>query len=284
VAEFDSVIPAGQSGTLTAKVKTTSTQNGPVSKGIAVTTDAPGAERLMLNLSFTAVSAVSVLPRPQITLNGIVGDEPEVTLILHRADGEKLEVTGITSNEPRIVIATKPVTEEQMVGRQQAKPGDVLLIASVAPDVKPVIVNGRIKLQTNHPDGTDVTITYSLRIRAVIEANPAQVRLLLQEGNSSARTMLIRVQNNRRGQFKLTGVEPSKPELFRAEVLDGDTKAQVHSVAVMLQDDVLPGSIESSLFESLVLKTDDPAEPELTVPVHIEPRALRRPAQPRPLD
>jgi len=284
VAEFDSVIPAGQSGTLTAKVRTTSTQNGPVSKGIAVTTDASGAERIMLNLSFTAVSAVSVLPRPNITLTGIVGDEPKETLILRRADGKELEVTGVVSNEPRIVIATKPVTEETMVGRQQAKPGDVLLIASVAPGVDPVMVNGRIKLKTNHPDGPEVAVTYSLRIRAVIEANPAQVRLLLQEGNSSARTMLFRVQNNRRGQFTLTGAKPSNPELFRAEVLDGDAKAQVHSVAVMLQDDVVPGSLGSSVFESLVLTTDDPAQAELTVPVHIEPRELRRPAQPRPLD
>jgi hypothetical protein len=110
------------------------------------------------------------------------------------------------------------------------------------------------------------------------------VRLLLQDGNSSARTMLFRVQNNRQGQFKLTGVKPSNPELFRAEVLDADSKAQVHSVAVMLQDDVLPGSIDSSLFESLALTTDDPAEPELTVPVHIEPRDLRRPAQSQPHD
>ena len=48
MAEFDSVIPAGGTGTLTAKIKTTSTQNGPVSKGIAVNTNAAGAERLML--------------------------------------------------------------------------------------------------------------------------------------------------------------------------------------------------------------------------------------------
>lgn len=284
MAEFDSVIPAGQSGTLTAKIRTTSTQNGPVSKGIAVTTDAEGAHRVMLNMRFTAVSAIAVLPRPYIALNGIIGDTPETTVILHRADGEKLEVTGVESKEPRIVIATKPVTEEQMVGRQQAHPGDVLLIASLAPDVQPVITNGRIKIKTNHPDGPEVVVNYSLRIRAVIEANPAQVRLLLQEGNSSARTMLFRVQNNRRGQFKLTGAKPSNPDLFRAELLDGETDAQVHSVAVMLNDDVLPGSIDSSLFESLVLTTDDAAQTDVTVPVHIEPRALRRPAQTRPSD
>jgi len=284
VAEFDSVIPAGQSGTLTAKVKTRLTQNGPASKSIAVTTDSPGAERIMLALNFTAVSVVSVLPRPQITLNAIVGDEPQTTLVLHRADGKELEIRGVVSDEPRIVITTKPVTEAQMVGRLQAKPGDVVLTASIAPNVEPVIANGRIKLETNHPDAPEVDINYGLRIRAVIEANPPQLRLLLQDGNSSARTMLFRVQDNRGGRFKLTGAKPSNPELFRVELLDGDAEAQVHQVAVMLQDDVLPGALESSVFESLVLSTDDSAQPELTVPIHIEPRELRRPAQPRPLD
>ena len=83
MAEFDSVIPAGGKGTLTAKIKTTSTQNGPVSKGIAVNTDAAGAERLMLNVRFTAVSAVMVLPRAQVAGIGSARDtRPAVTIVM----------------------------------------------------------------------------------------------------------------------------------------------------------------------------------------------------------
>ncbi len=52
MTEFDSVIPAGHSGTLTAKIKTTTTQSGPVSKSIAVTTNAAGAQRMTLSVTF----------------------------------------------------------------------------------------------------------------------------------------------------------------------------------------------------------------------------------------
>lgn len=284
MTEFDSVIPAGQSGKLTAKIKTTTTQSGPISKSIAVTTNAAGAERMTLSVAFTAVSAITVLPRPQIMINGVLGDEPTATLIFHRPDGEKLEITGFDSADEQIVFTTKAVAENLTIDRSQAVPGDVLVIASLAPGVKPATTSGQFKVHTNHPDAPVVTIAFSLRLRPVIEANPAEVRLLLQEGNTSSRTMLFRVQNNFSKPFKLTGSQPSSPEIFRVQLADGEIEQQTHTVAVMLQDDVIPGSIEASLFESLVLSTNDAAQPEVIVPVLIEPRELRKPGKPRPLE
>jgi len=284
VTEFDSVIPAGGSGTLTAKIKTTTTQSSKVSKSVAVTTDAAGAQRLTLSLTFKSVTVISVLPRPRVNLRGIQGAKPTETLIFRRADGEKLEITGVETKDKNLVITTRPVTEEMVIGRQKAVLGDVLVIASVAPDVETASTSGRFKIRTNHPDAEVVDVTYTLRLRPMIEVRPAQVRLLLQEGNSPARTMLFRVQHNKRGEFKLTGVKPSNPEIFRAKMVDGDVKQQVHTVAVMLQDEVIPGSLDKSMLETLVVSTDDATQPELTVSVLIEPRTLRKPGKPRPVE
>jgi hypothetical protein len=126
-------------------------------------------------------------------------------------------------------------------------------------------------------------MVYAIRLLPMIEARPQNVRLLLQDGNPSARTALMRVQHNRRGQFKLTGAIASNPEIFKGHLIDGDSKQQVHSVAIMLLDDVQPGDIEGRLFETLTLTTDDPEHPEIAVAVHIEPRELRRPRQPSPV-
>ncbi len=112
MAEYDSVIPAGGSGTLKAKIKTTQTQSGRVSKSISVTTDSPQAQRLVLSVTFSAVTAVSVLPRPQINLNGTKGEVRPSILVFHRADGEKLEITGVENSNDLVVITTRPVTEE----------------------------------------------------------------------------------------------------------------------------------------------------------------------------
>jgi hypothetical protein len=96
--------------------------------------------------------------------------------------------------------------------------------------------------------------------------------------------MLFRVQNNLNDRFKLTGAQPSNPEIFRVELVDGEAEQQTHTVAVMLQDDVMPGSLEARLMESLVLSTDNGEQQEVIVPVLIEPRDLRKPGKPRPLE
>ncbi len=123
------------------------------------------------------------------------------------------------------MITTKPVTEPVQIGRDQAVPGDVLLVASLAPGVADTTASGQVRVNTNHPD-SEVSIAYSLRIRPVIEADPTEIRLLLQEGNTSSRTMLVRVQHNLRGEFKVTGSQPSSPELFRAQIVDGDISSR----------------------------------------------------------
>lgn len=284
MTEFDSVIPAGGTGTLTAKIKTTTTQNGSVSKSIAVTTDAAGAQRMTLSMTFKSVPVVAVLPRAQMNLTGVVGDQPTATLVVRRFDGEELKITGVENSEQRLTITAKPVTENTQLGRVQAVPGDLLLVGSLAPGVKDVAASGRFRVRTNHPDAEALDVGFSLRVRPAIEVRPNQVRLLLQEGNTPGRTMLARVQHNLRGQFKVTAAVPSNPELFRAQVVDGETKQQVHTIAVVLQDDVMPGDLDSRLLETLVLSTDDANQPELTIPVLIEPKALRKPAKPRPLE
>lgn len=284
MAEFDSVIPAGGSGTLTAKIKTTSTQSGPISKSIAVNTDFAENSRMMLSVTFNLVTAVKVLPRPRINLNGVQGDAPTATLIFRRPDGEKLEITGVESSDELVVVTVESVKIPAEVGKLKAFPGDVILEASVAPGAAAVTSNGRLKVSTNHPDAEFIDVPFSLRMRPVIEARPAQVRLLLQDGNSAGRTTLFRLQHNLRGEFALTGVKPSNPKIFRAEVVDGDAKQQVHAVAVILQDDVTPGSLDRRVLESLTITTDDPRRPEFVVPVLIESKTLNRPGQSRALE
>lgn len=282
MAEHDSVIPAGSTGKLIAKIKTTAVQSGPISKSISVTTDAVGAERLMLSVKFTAVSAIMVLPRAQVTLSGIEGDEISNTLVIRRSDGEALEITGIDNHDDRILITTKTVEKAMKVGRQQAKPGDVLLKIAGAPGLVAVTSNGRFRFATNHPDAANVMVNYAIRLRPVIEVRPSQVRLLLQEGNDPARTMLMRIQHNRQGEFKITGVTSSKPELFGAQLVGEDVRQQVQTVAVRLEDEVQPGDVASRLLENLVVHTDDKVKPRIEVSVLIEPRTMRRPAQSRP--
>jgi hypothetical protein len=126
-------------------------------------------------------------------------------------------------------------------------------------------------------------MVYGIRLLPLIAARPDKVRLILQDGNESARTSLTKIQHNRRGVFKLTGAKASRPGIFKGHLVDGDREQQVHSVAIMLLDEIQPGDLPGRLFETLTLTTDDPEHPEITISVQIEPRELRRPGQPNPV-
>ena len=280
MTEHDSVIPAGGSGKLVGRIKTTATQQGSLSKSISVTTDAKGMERVTLSMTFTAVPAVSVLPRPRVFLSGIHGDEMATTLVVHRSDGEPLEITPVPTGDRRLTVTARTVKEATEIGGQSAAAGDVVVVAAVDPSMSPGSANGRFRLRTNHPEVPNIEIPFNIRVRPVIEVRPSQIRLVLEEGNSSGRTTLFRIQSNRTGVFRLTGFAPSSPELFRAERVGDDVAQQVHTVAVRLADGVEPGSIDGRRMETLVVSTDDAAGPEITVPVMIQSRPSRAP---RPL-
>ena len=282
MAEFDSVIPAGGSGTLTAKVKTKATQQGRVSKGVSVRTDSPGADRLTLSVIFNATPVVSVLPHARLFLSGVQGDEPTTTLVFRRGDGKPLEITGVDTRDVMLKITTTEVTEATTIGREKAVPGDVLMTATISPDTVATSTNGTLKITTNHPDAKEIVVPFSVRLRSLIEARPAQLRLLLEEGNTAGRTTLFRISHNRNGKFKITGLEASNPEVFKAQMIDGESSQQVHSVAVMLVDELESGSINARTMETLVITTDDADQPELRIPVLIEPRQPRMARPPRP--
>jgi hypothetical protein len=282
VAEFDSVIPAGGTGTLTAKVHTRSSQSGAVSKSVAVTTSDPAAPRIMLGVNFNIVAAVSVLPQPRIYLHGIDGDRPETSLLLRRDDGEPLEITGIDASGGRLVLSTTTLTEARKVGAVEGRAGDVVVHATVDPDLPASSANGTVRVRTNHPDAPSIDIFYSLRMRPVIESRPARVVLVLERGNKGGRAALTRLQHNRGASFTVTGLRPSDPSLFRADLLGEPGSLSIHSVTVRLVDGVEPGAFTGRKVESLVISTDNEQVPELRLPVLVEARAPRVSHQQRP--
>ena len=283
MTEFDSVIPAGGSGTLTARMKTVATQQGSLSKSISVTTNAAGAERLTLSMTLRAVPAVSVLPQPRVFLTGLEGERPSTTLVLRRQDGEPLRVTGIEAADPRLQVTVESVGERAVRDGREIVPGDVVLVAAVAADVAPSTVNGRVRVSTDHPAAAVVDIPFTFRVRPIIEARPEQLRLLLEDGNSAARATVFRLQHNRQTSFRVTGLEPSAPELFVAQLVGEGDRRPVHSIAVRLADGLEPDAVGGRRMESLELATDDPAQPLVAIPVIVEARRLAAPRPPRPL-
>ena len=130
------MIPAGQSGKLVAKVHTRSTQNGSLKKGIVVALDSPDVKSLNLTMSFTVEAYIEIKPRPQVYVNTVAGSPAEARVLLHRTDGEALQITQVRFENEDVVLAAQPYDPEKEVPPGfRPKAGDVWLTATVSPDV-----------------------------------------------------------------------------------------------------------------------------------------------------
>jgi len=271
------VIPAGGSGKLVAKVHTAPTQSGRLSKGVAVTTDAAGAERLNLMLTFTVQQVIEVRPQPRVMLQSIRGQGASQRLVLHRADGKPLEVTRFELDSDNLVaVKLEPVTAP---GEQGSQPGDVVVEVSTAADASEGNRGGRLSLFTNHPEQPEVVVSLQVRVRPLIEPRPERVQLWVDEGTAAGRSTSFRLTSNHEQPFTVTGVVSSHPELFTATPVTTDPRL-LQTVQVTLAENADLASMPAAVNGILRVTSDDPKQPVVEVPVVISKRVrTTRPAR-----
>jgi hypothetical protein len=262
---------------LVAKVHTAVTQSGRLSKGVAVTTDAVGAERLNLMMTFTVQQVIEVRPQPRVTLQSIKGQGASQRLVLHRADGKPLEVTRFELDSANQVgVKLEPVTAP---GEQGSQPGDVVVEVSTAADSPEGNRGGRLSLFTNHPEQPEVVVSLQVRVRPLIEPRPERVQLWVDEGTAAGRTTSFRLTSNHEQPFTVTGIVSSHPELFTAAPVTTDARL-LQTVQVTLAENADLASMPAAVNGTLRVSSDDPAQPVVEVPVVISKRIrTTRPAR-----
>jgi len=295
VAEHDSVIPAGGSGTLTASVKTTQWQSRRISKAITVLTDSADQRSLTLRFTVEAYSPIVVRPGVRINLTTIQGAAGSTRILLHRADGKALTVTEVVAEHPQFHVRASPVTGgedtpskpadaaglwEDLATRRRpidAAPGDVWIEFAMQEALVPGSTAGELHLTTNHPEAPELNLPYMVRVRPLIEARPEAVRMWLSPNRTSeGRSAIVSLRHNRRGEFAVTDIEVSHPDIFVAAANStGEGTRQAVRVALVdgLGAEGLAGSVEGWI----KVATDDPERPMVEIPVIVSPtRALTR--------
>ena len=283
------MIPAGRSGKLVAKVHTRPTQSGTLSKSISVATNAPGAKSFRLSFKFMVETMISMKPRPQIFVNAIIGDPASGRILMHRSDGEKLEISAVRYDNPDIEVAAVPFdAEAENPAGFKPMAGDVWLIAKANEGASSGNHSLKVWLTTNHPKMTEVEVPVTFRIKSLISAHPEQVRLWVQEGGAGPRGTLFRVIHNRGSDFEVTSVVVEDEALVTASLVAEGT-ARMHNIRVEVSEDLKPADLNQNTTTELVIGTSDPKQPEIRVPVVIARRQAvtrsgRGPAELRPSD
>jgi acetolactate synthase regulatory subunit len=284
VAEFDSVIPAGGSGTLTARIETTVVQHGKVSKSVTVHTDDPESEVIRLVINFEAVASIIATPRLRLHLHAVENQGGSARILLHRPDGERLEVKEAAQDSADFPVDLKvvgvPVHEPTTIaGGGRAMPGDVWLEATMAPHGESIRWTGRVTVETNHPNAPNLEVPLSVWVQPVFDVRPQRVNLWIPEKPTDMRPVTVRVTHAARKPFAVTKMEVSHPELFSATALTASDR-RFHTVRVQLNNLVDVSKIPGVVRGNLRLHTSDPEKPVIDIQVGLSPlhERVRRPA------
>lgn len=294
MAEFDSVVPAGSSGRLSARVATTSTQSGRISKSIAVTTDSPEAGTFRLRFVAELHMPVAIRPTRRFTINLIEGAAGSSRLLLSRGDGQPLRILGSTLGVEGLVVHAHPVRTHRKTssakeakepatpwGQQPpqktelaAKSGDVWLELESSPSLAPGTYAGKLQLATDHPDAPEIQLPYTVRVRPLIETLPQTVRLWSSAPPPDpGRSAILTLRHNGGRSFEITGVEVSHPQLFSA-VGNPRPAATQQTVRVRLADEADGNRLGGGIEGLIRITTDDEQRPLVEVPVLLAPSRL----------
>ena len=298
MAEYDSVIPPGGSGTLTAVLKTSVNQNRRFSKSINVVTDAENARGFSLRFTVDVRAPIVAKPSYRLSLTAIAGSASSAGILLHRTDGKPLEIADLTLDHPDLVVRARPVKDEaeatpvpknagdlwsELASRTkkiQAAPGDVWIDLAVTSSAPPGTTTGTLRFTTNDPDAPTMSWPYTVRVRPLIEARPAEVRLWLSEGGMhDGRSSIVNLSRTTKGEFAITGVEVSHPEVFNATPMS-TAAASRQAVRVRVAEGLDRNEMTGRIKGSIRIHTDDAELAVVEISVIVAPTralAVRRP-------
>lgn len=235
-------------------------------------------------MTFTAETVISILPRATLYLNGIVGGTLESRILLSRQDGKPLEISGIRCEDPGLklqAVAVDPDSDQLPKTRNGEKPteGGIWLQASLEGDVVPGNRSGTVWITTNHPKMKEMQIPYSVRVRPVLEVRPSMVRLWLSDADDTPRTTMFRVVHNGGKPFSIAELKVADEDLIQVANMDDGKPSAYHNIKVDLHPSKTVEDFSIPRQTKLFVKTTDPTNPELEVPVSIQVRATahRRP-------
>jgi hypothetical protein len=268
VPEFDSVIPAGGSGTLTASVATKANQRGRQVKSIQVLTDADVAPAVRLQVVMEVHVPIEILPRPRLDLQAIEGGDDSATLVFRRSDGGPLTLSDPVSRVGAWVeFDVETVARDGRLDNGLAlREGDAIVTARVRPGAEPVRRDGTLQLRSNHPQMPVLTVPVAVRIRQMIEVRPSEVRLVSGTSRPGSGSTIVRIVHNHNRPFRLAAVVPERPAVVQAGPAT-DGARTVHNVWIRLTQTASGEPVELPLRADVTVTLEGVDQRTITIPV-----------------
>lgn len=267
VADFDRVIPPGESGKVSAVLETLKL-NGEGTTDLTVYTNDPEQPVLGLKLHFDVVSRIAADPGYARWLTVRGEEEGVIGQTLWAVDGKPFEILEVETPVPHIHASFRPATEAE---RREDAPGPQWRIELTVDSLAPVgAIEGLALVRLNHPEQKVAPIPLSGFVRPMIFVEP-------QDGNWGTIEMdgveraVFTVRNFSSGSVAITDVEPGiEGVTVNVETLEEGRRYRVE--LLFDPDRVAKGPFDTSLR----IRTDSEKVPSVEIPLKGELVDVRR--------
>jgi hypothetical protein len=273
------VIPPGGTGKVVAEVDTKN-RFGAQRKSVRVESNDPDERVVRLSVSFVSESPIDVYPNRFVNLRGVDGKRVDQTLVLHRVDGEPLEILETSATRPGVVVEATPVTDENAdppEARHAARPGDVRLTVAVEPARGRRVDRGVVRVKTNHPEAPQIDLPLRIMISELLEVLPQRVTIHHRSPRERSATR-VTVRHGARRKFRIEDVrvEGNLPGVSARILSRRAMGTQIVETSVEGYD-----LANGRYAGELVIETSVKRRPELRVPVVLIVRGGPKATPPR---
>ncbi|MBX3394750.1 MAG: DUF1573 domain-containing protein [Phycisphaerae bacterium] len=262
--EFDKILAPGATGRIPVKMST-ARFSGSVTKTVAVHTNAPGVDGLIvLTLNGTVNPLIVIEPTKvefgSLKLTDVAGKTLTGSFTITNQIEDPLELKDLTSSNPNFKAEMK-----------ELEPGRKFEVVVTMGGALRTGSNGaNIDVNTNFPDMATIRVPAAVYLNSPVDVMPSQVTLPATRATAMTRALFVR--NNTVVPVKLSGLKSSNPKLGvrLEETTPGMAWKLVLDVPVDYQS--APNG------DTVSVKTSNPEIPELIVDVIT--REMNRPLPP----
>jgi hypothetical protein len=247
------VIQPGQAGKIPIKVNTHG--SGPLSKTVSIQTNAAGADaNVTLTIKGELWQIVDATP-PNVMFGSLRGSGLTPDQLVRKV--------AIRNNDPQPIKLSTPTSTSPVFSTElkELEPGKTFELVVTAKQPLPSgNTSGTIQMNTGLKEMPVVNIPISIYVTADVEATPAQLILPLSIPKQMQRLVYIRNYVDTKA-MKITEVSVSNPDI-KTQITEPQT-----GVAWRITVDIPKDFKLTAAGDKLIIKTDSPTVPVLTVPI-----------------
>jgi hypothetical protein len=285
VADFDKTIPPGGTGKVRASVDT-SAFNGPITKAVLVFSNDPATPQLNLVIKAEVRSMIEALPRNLLLFRSVLqGETATEKTVLVSADGTPFKVLGLQIKGKDYVDSGKKsatggpiwvekgadkspyevaVRELPEKDRMPDRKGPQFEVSVTVPTTAPEgMLNDKVVVRTDMPKATEVPLTITGAVRAIIQVVPGEINLGKVKGDAPVGQPVLFINNRQGVELQITEAKVDN-SAFTAEI-NPLQAGQRYQVVVTLKVGAAKGAIKATL----KVTTNDALRKVIEVPIQV---------------